>query len=276
IHESAHEYALGVSAAQALDRGDPYKSGQQNRRRSRPETLQRGGERSVFRVLAARQRVADAQNRLDATLATRQQRQLLANVADVRLEQVRVALVVVAPCVFDQAAVRNDAAFVQGEHVQDAELEPRQLDRLASLGDFVRLQIEDQVAHAHLRGGLAVRVGLAAAHNGLHARSKLFGAEWLGHVIVGADLQAAQDVLFLVAGGQHDDRRLRLVPNAAADFEAIDLGQVAVEQDDVRVFAFPALQRLLAIHGRQDVVALEAQRVRHQIQQIHIVVDDKN
>src|SRR6266540_7248410 len=102
MRESAHEWARGVSAAQALGRGDPYKSGQQNRRRSRPATLLRGGERSVFRGLAARQRVADAQHRLDATLATRQQRQLLANVADVRLEQVRVALVVVATCEYDQ------------------------------------------------------------------------------------------------------------------------------------------------------------------------------
>src|SRR5258708_5477812 len=193
-----------------------------------------------------------------------------------RLEQVRVALVVVAPGVLDQAAVGDDAAFVQGQHVQDAELEPRQLDRLATLGHFVRLQVEHQIAYVDLARRLAVRVGLAAAHHGLHACGELLGAEGLGHVVVGADLQAAQDVLFLVARGEHDDRGLGLVANAAADFEAVNLGQVAVEEDDVGAFAFPALQRLLAINGGEYVVSLAAQRVGHQIQKIDVVVNDQN
>src|SRR5258708_7477600 len=193
-----------------------------------------------------------------------------------RLEQVRVALVVVAPGVLDQAAVGDDAAFVQGQHVQDAELEPRQLDRLATLGHFVGLQVEIQIAYVDLARQLAVRVGLAAAHHGLHACGELVGAEGLGHVVVGADLQAAQDVLFLVARGEHDDRGLGLVANAAAHFEAVNLGQVAVEEDDVGAFAFPALQRLLAINGGEYVVSLAAQRVGHQIQKIDVVVNDQN
>ena len=70
--------------------------------------------------------------------------------------------------------------------------------------------------------------------------------------------------------------RLRLVADAAADLEAVDLGQVAVQQDDVRILGFPALQRLLTVDGGEHVVALAPQRVGHQIQQIDVVVDDQN
>ena len=31
-------------------------------------------------------------------------------------------------------------------------------------------------------------------------------AEWLGNVVVGADLQAQHPIQFVVTGGQHDDR----------------------------------------------------------------------
>src|SRR5437879_1688625 len=89
--------------------------------------------------LAAREAVAHPKDRFDAALAARRKRPVLANVADLGLQQVRVALVIVAPRVFDQTAVRDDATFVQRQHVQDAELQPRQLDRVACLGHLVRL-----------------------------------------------------------------------------------------------------------------------------------------
>jgi hypothetical protein len=85
-------------------------------------------------------------------------------------------------------------------------------------------------------------------------------------LVIGADLESAQNVLFLVARRQHDDRRLRLVTDAAADFETVDLGQVAIQEHDVRVFRLPALKRLLSIDGSEYVVTFAPQRVGHQIQ----------
>src|SRR5215472_4025641 len=105
----------------------------QNRRPRWPATRCGVGEGpSKAARLASRQAVADAQHRLYAALAIRRQSQLLADVANVGLEQVGVALIVVAPGVLDQAAVRDDPPFVQCQHVEDAELEPRQLHGLAS------------------------------------------------------------------------------------------------------------------------------------------------
>ena len=140
----------------------------------------------------------------------------------------------------------------------------------------MRLQVQHEVAYIDLARWLAVGIGLAAAHDGLHAGSELLGAEGLGHVVVGADLQAAQDILFLVARRQHDDRRLGIVTDAAADLEAVNLRQVAVEQDDIRALGLPALQRLLSVDGGEDVVPLAPQRIRHQVQQIDVVVNDQN
>ena len=62
--------------------------------------------------------------------------ELLANVADVGLEQAGIAALE-APGIIDEARVRDDLALVHGQHVQDTELQGRQLDGIATTGDLV-------------------------------------------------------------------------------------------------------------------------------------------
>ena len=44
----------------------------------------------------------------------------------------------------------------------------------------------------------------------LHAGQQLADAERLGDVVVGAELEAADDFFFLSLGGEHDDRQVEL------------------------------------------------------------------
>src|SRR5262245_6307945 len=73
--------------------------------------------------------VPDRRQGPDRARAIGREPELLADVADVGLEQAGVAALE-APGVVDQAGVRDDLALVHGQQVEDAELERGQLDRI--------------------------------------------------------------------------------------------------------------------------------------------------
>ena len=64
---------------------------------------------------------------------------------------------------------------------------------------------------------------------------ELPGDEWLGHVVVGAGLQAGHDVVAVGASGHHDDGHAARAPDLTAYREAVGVGEHEVEQHDVGV-----------------------------------------
>ena len=92
----------------------------------------------------------------------------------------------------------------------------------------------------------------AAAERGPDAGDQLGHLERLAHVVVGARLEAHDDVDRVRAGREHDDRRRGLAADRAADLEAVEPRQHDVEQDEVRVVGAPALEPLVAVgRGRR-------------------------
>ena len=77
-------------------------------------------------------------------------------------------------------------------------------------------------------GGAAVR-----AQHGLHAADQLGDRERLGHVVVGAGLEADDLVELGVLRREHQDVRVAEGAHAAADLDAVDVGQADVEDDQV-------------------------------------------
>jgi hypothetical protein len=71
------------------------------------------------------------------------------------------------------------------------------------------------------------------AKNGLHARHQFARLEGLGHVVVGAQLQAHHAVHHLAAGGEHDDGNVAFLADLAAQRKAVHLGQHHVEDGRV-------------------------------------------
>jgi hypothetical protein len=86
-------------------------------------------------------------------------------------------------------------------------------------------------------GVLAPAVGASPApQHGTDAGHQLAGAVRLGHVVVGAEFQAEQDVVLRGPGRQHQHRDVRVAGVAAqhpADAEAVDHGQHQVQDDEV-------------------------------------------
>ena len=120
-------------------------------------------------------------------------------------------------------------------------------------------------------------VGAAPPQQRLHAGDELADAERLGDVVVGAELEAADDLLLLALGGEHDDRQLELpLADLPADFVAVELRQHDVEQQQVGRFAERRGESGVAVRGRADVVALRAKIVGQPAEQGGVVFDDED
>ena len=92
-------------------------------------------------------------------------------------------------------------------------------------------------------------------------RSKqLRTAEWLGDVVVGADLEP-DDAVDLVALGREDDHRGRhaLASQDAEDLDAAHARQHHIEQDEVEPLVAGGLQRRLTVRGGGNLVPLPSQ-----------------
>lgn len=63
-----------------------------------------------------------------------------------------------------------------------------------------------------------------AAEKGVGAGEELVNGKGLGDVVIGAEVEAEEDVGFLTLGGEHEDGEVAFVgAEAAAEFVAVDL-----------------------------------------------------
>ena len=104
--------------------------------------------------------------------------------------------------------------------------------------------------------------------------------ERLDQVVVGAGAQAADLLLDLALGGEHDDRDVAggalLGPDLGRDLVAVELGQHDVEQDQVGRLGAPQAEPLRAVGRDDDVVALLLEGVLQESLDVRVVVDDED
>lgn len=96
-----------------------------------------------------------------------------------------------------------------------------------------------EIAGAHLH--------TSAAHHRTNARHQLAWAKGLDHIIIGPIFKSLDHIFICAAHTEHDDWRLAFAANAATDLQTVQLGQIEVKQNQVRLFARPLLQRSFAI-----------------------------
>ena len=110
------------------------------------------------------------------------------------------------------------------------------------------------------------------------AGDQLARAERLGHIIVGAGLEAADPVALLAARGQHHDRHVggrRAAAQAAADLDPADALDHPVEQDDVGLDLVDEDQRFLAVAGAGHVVARALEMEGDEVRERAVVLDQQ-
>ncbi len=119
-----------------------------------------------------------------------------------------------------------------------------------------------------------------AGEQALDPGQQLRRVERLDEVVVGARAQAADLLLDLPLGGEHDDRNVAggalLGPDLGRDLVAVELGQHDVEQDQVGRLGSPQAESLRAIGRDDDVVAFLLERVLQEPLYVRVVVDDED
>ena len=125
-------------------------------------------------------------------------------------------------------------------------------------------------------GGRRRAAAAARAQHGLHAADELGDAERLGDVVVGAGLEADDLVELGVLRREHQDVRVAERAHAAADLDAVDVGQADVEDDQVeRRLQRGGLDGGLPVGGLVDVEALLDQQGADEHPVLGCVVDDE-
>ena len=145
---------------------------------------------------------------------------------------------------------------------EDLKLRAGQVDRLAAHGDEVAGQVDrygPRLDRGSLGAGRAVE--LAAAQLRPHAAEQLADREWLGDVVVGADLEAHDLVDLGVLGGQQDDRDGAVRADLAAEVEAALPGHHDVQDQQVEMIVGDLPLGFLAVRCQGDVEALLLQGV---------------
>ena len=111
----------------------------------------------------------------------------------------------------------------------------------------------------------------------MDAGDQLVLMEGLGHIIVGAEAEAAHLVLDAGQARQDQDRGLHLAhPQGLQHLVAAHIGQVQIEEDYVVIVKLTEVDALFAKVGRVDVEAL---RLKHQLDALcrrAIVLDQKH
>ena len=120
---------------------------------------------------------------------------------------------------------------------------------------FDRLGVE--VHHEIAGGDDRLGVALRTTDDGVDAGDQLVLVERLGHVVVGAEAEAAHLVLDAGEAGEDQDRRLHLGDAKRAEhFVAAHVGQVQIQEDDIVVVQLTEIDALFTEVRRVHVETL--------------------
>ena len=200
--------------------------------------------------------------------------ELAAQVADVRLDHVRVAAEVVSPDVLQDLPLREHAPGVEQEEAQQRELGRRELELRLAAEDLVARLVEVEVLVAeHVAG----KVAGCPPQDRLHARDDLGEAERLRHVVVASGPERLDLVLDRVLRGEEQDRvSLPALAQPAADLDPLDVREHPVEDDEIRVETRDRGERLTAGPRLLDLEPLVAQGGRDRVDDRPLVVYDED
>ena len=123
------------------------------------------------------------------------------------------------------------------------------------------------------------RLRVYPAEYGFHAGEEDFDAEGLCDVVVCADAEADDNIGFAVLGGQQNDGYaggFGVVFELRCEAYAGDIGQKDVEQDEFGLLEFDCAEGLGGVERGADLVAFRRQAHAEQVEQVFLVIDDKD
>src|ERR1700722_16094630 len=111
---------------------------------------------------------------------------------------------------------------------------------------------------------------------GAHTGEQFVHPEWLGEVVVGAEIERLDLAGLIAAARQHDDgHAVVAAADHAQQFMTLDVGQAEIENDEGGILR-QQFERRLAVRSFQYIVTLGAQAHPQQFPYRRVIVDDKN
>ncbi len=109
-----------------------------------------------------------------------------------------------------------------------------------------------------------------------HAGHELAHDEWLGQVVVTADLQTQNAIDILAFRREEENRHVRFLTDDAANLDSVEAGKHYVEHDHVRPQLPVELQRFRTVRGKRHTPAFAFQTVCDCISQGRFIVHNEN
>src|SRR2546427_2223100 len=168
-------------------------------------------------------------------------------------------------------------APVSHEVVEEPELGAGQAERCA-------IDVEDALRHVQPQrtdledlGKLRIAGEVGAAHMRAQARDELPVAKRLDDVVIRADIEGPDLVLFFAQSGEDDDRQRRAaLPELTDELEAVPRIEIEIDDRDRRALLLEDLERARGIVCDETREAGLLDQGCEQIDEIAIVIDDKN
>src|SRR5215204_1398108 len=189
-----------------------------------------GADRVLRGVLGRCGLVADPPNGHDRGRVL----ELPPQLADMDVDGAGVTRERIAPDALEQLVPGEHEAVVIEQLPEQVELLWRELDVLPVDLHLTPARVDQQGAVPDLRRLRLAALRGRAAQDRLDPRNELPRVERLREVVVRADLEADDLVDVFVTRRQHQDRDVRLLPDAAADLDTIAVRKHEVEDDQRR------------------------------------------
>src|SRR5204862_3636787 len=161
--------------------------------------------------------IADAADRLDDRLAVLE---LLPQVTDVHVDGAVEGGGFAVIEVLHQGVAREHPPGGAHQQFQNVEFERSKVDPLTRDDDLTGARIERDAVHLDPAPGCR-GARLVAPQDRADTRRQLAGVEWLGQVIVGAQLESDDTVDVLPARRQHNHRNFAALPKPAQNLETV-------------------------------------------------------
>ena len=140
----------------------------------------------------------------------------------------------------------------------------------------MRIHIESQIGDLQHRRRRLLGAP-RPAQQPLHAGRHFVQVEGLRHVVIRARAQSLHAIRDRIAGGEEKDRQLRVASAQALQrLQTIHARHLHVEDHDVRVEARRLRQRVQPILRRSRLPTLMTQRLRQQVRQHRLVVNNQH
>ena len=138
---------------------------------------------------------------------------------------------------------------------------------------LLRREVEREVGRPHDRLAFGKH---RATNRGPQPSEELVHSEWLGEIVVGAEVERFDLGRFGAAAGQHDDRDRSPAAKTAYDIEAVHARKTQIEDDHVGVMAGGEQQRFFT--GGRQVGFVSARTEVHfeSLENARIVFDDED